>query len=292
MNNKLYLMTAILAFASVGALLSQPTLMASAQKKSSSSALDAITGTSSDTTSKKSTTKSAASASDDNIPTASLSCGQVIKTSVKLSSNLDCSSDGLLVGADGITIDLNGHSITGPGPDKSKIGLSLATSSGVTIEGPGTVSGFQAGVLDTGGQGDTIDQVTFQNNQIALFATGAKDTTITHNMILDNDIGVASHSSTGTHVSLNTMTGNKLAGVTMVNSPDNKIDTNIIEEANNGIFLDAQSTSNDVISNMVMKNTGVDLNNANGLPINVNKNTFTGNNCQTSVPDGLCVGGQ
>jgi parallel beta-helix repeat protein len=291
MNNKLYLMTAILAFASVGALLSQPTLMASAQSKSSS-ALDAITGASPDTTSKKSTTKSSASTSDDNIPISSLSCGQVVKTSVKLSSNLACSSDGLLVGADGITIDLNGHSITGPGPDKSKIGVSLATSSGVTIQGPGTIDGFQAGVLDTGGQGDSINKVIFQNNQIAVFATGAKDTSISNNMMFDNDIGFASHSSTGTDINLNIMNGNKLAGITMVNSPDNKIDTNTIEKANNGIFLDAQSTSNDVNTNTVMHNTGVDMNNANGLPINVNKNGFVGNNCQTSVPDGLCVGGQ
>lgn len=278
-------MTAILAFASVGALLIQPTL-ASAQSKTS--ALDAITGTS-DTSSTKSTKSSA---STDDIPLASLSCGQVIKTSVKLSSNLQCDSDGLLVGADGITIDLNGHTLTGPGADKSKIGVSLATSSGVTIQGPGVIQGFQAGVLDTGGQGDTISKVIFQDNQIAVFATGAKDTSINNNMMFDNDIGFASHSSTGTDFSQNMLNGNKLAGVTLVNSPDNKVDTNTIEKSNNGIFLDAQSISNDVNTNTVLHNTGVDLNNANGLPINVNKQSFVGNNCNTSVPDGLCVGGQ
>ena len=111
-----------------------------------------------------------------NIPSASLSCGQVIKDSVKLSANLDCKSDGLIVGADGITIDLNGHTLNGPGPQSSKIGIMLATSSGVTITGPGTISGFQAGILDTGGQDNQIGKVVFQNNQIAIFTTGAKNT--------------------------------------------------------------------------------------------------------------------
>ena len=38
----------------------------------------------------------------------------------------------------------------------SKIGIMLATSSGVTIQGPGIISGFQAGILNTGGQDNTI----------------------------------------------------------------------------------------------------------------------------------------
>ena len=154
MNNKLYLMTAILAFASVGALLIQPTL-ASAQTKSNS-ILDPTSGGSTSTPTKKSST---AAATD--LPAKSLSCGEVIKESVKLSANLDCKSDGLIVGADGITIDLNGHAISGPGPKSSKIGIMLATSSGVTIKGLGIISGFQAGILNTGGQDNNIDNILY-----------------------------------------------------------------------------------------------------------------------------------
>jgi hypothetical protein len=44
----------------------------------------------------------------------SLSCGATITTSVKLTKDLlNCAVDGLVVGANGITIDLNGHRITG-----------------------------------------------------------------------------------------------------------------------------------------------------------------------------------
>jgi hypothetical protein len=281
MNNKLYLMTAILAFASVGALLIQPTL-ASAQPKSSLA--DPTSGGSTPTSTKKSATTAAT-----DLPAKSLSCGEVIKESVKLSANLDCKGDGLIVGADGITIDLNGHSLTGPGPESNKIGMMLGTSSGVTIQGQGTIADFQAGVLNTGGASNTITQVNFEGNQIAVFNTGASDTQIELSMMTGNDIGMASHSSQGTDFNHNMLINNKLAGVTLVNSATNKIDTNIIEGSNNGVFVDAQSTGNKITSNTLDKNTGVDLNNANGLPININKNTFTTNSCTTSVPDGLCA---
>jgi len=279
MNNKIYLMTAIIAFASVGALLIQPTL-ASAQPKSS---ITDILGTSSDRT-------SSATASD--LPSASLSCGQVITTSVKLSANLDCASDGLLIKGDNIVLDLNGHTITGPGPSASKIGVSIAANDGVQIIGSGTIQGFQAGVLDSGGQKNTITNVNFDGNQIAIFLTGTTGADIETNMITNNQIGLAAHSASKTTFKENVLTKNDLAGVTMVNSGDNNIDTNIIKESKNGIFNDAQSVGNQITTNTVMDNSGVDLNNGNGLPINVNDATFTQNLCQTSVPDGLCTAGQ
>jgi hypothetical protein len=283
MNNKIYLMTAIMAFASVGALLIQPTL-ASAQPKNPSP-FDPTTNGGSGSTSAK---KSATSAATD-IPAKSLSCGEVIKESVKLSTNLVCTGDGLIIGADGITVDLNGHSLEGPGPKSSKIGVMLATSSGVTLKGPGTISGYQAGTLDTGGQGNTITGINYDDNQIAIFLTGAKDTDIERNMLTGNDIGMASHSASTTTFAKNMLDDNALAGVTLVNTADNKVDTNIIEGSNNGVFADSQSTGNKITTNTIMHNTGVDVNNGNGLPININKNTFTANNCNTSVPDGLCL---
>jgi hypothetical protein len=45
-------------------------------------------------------------------------CGQVITTSVKLANDLvDCATDGLVIGAPGITVDLNGHRIDGTSGD-------------------------------------------------------------------------------------------------------------------------------------------------------------------------------
>ena len=49
------------------------------------------------------------------------SCGQVITQNVILTSNLNCAdSDGLIVGASDIVIDLNGHTISGPDVDSQE----------------------------------------------------------------------------------------------------------------------------------------------------------------------------
>jgi large repetitive protein len=47
-------------------------------------------------------------------PTQTVSCGQVITSDTRLANDLvDCPADGLVIGADGVTLDLNGHTIAG-----------------------------------------------------------------------------------------------------------------------------------------------------------------------------------
>ena len=48
--------------------------------------------------------------------TATISCGMVVTSSIKAANDLtNCPGSGLLAGANGITIDLNGHTIDGTG---------------------------------------------------------------------------------------------------------------------------------------------------------------------------------
>ena len=166
----------------------------------------------------------------------------------------------------------------------------LANNNGVRIEGPGTITNFQAGILNTGGENNSINRVTFTDNEIAIFNTGAKTTSIQENMMDSNEIGFASHSSSGTVMKTNLLLSNEKAGVTLINSQGNEISTNIIKGSVNGIFIDGQSTLNNVNTNSVTQNTGVDLNNDNGESTNINHNIFTDNKCNTSEPDGLCTG--
>jgi parallel beta-helix repeat protein len=288
MNNKIYLMAALIAFASVGALLIQPTV-ASAQ----SSMIDNILNSAlpSSNTNDNNQPSQASSSSSSAVPlSTSLSCGQVIKQSVKLTANLDCKTDGIIVGADGITIDLNGFTLSGPGEKSSKVGIMFADNDGVTVQGPGTIKSFQAGALFSGGEDNKISRVTFTENEIAVFETGSKNVVIEDNLMFENSIGVAAHSSSGSMLTTNLFKSNDLAGVTLVNSASNELSMNTIQGSVNGIFLDGQSTKNNVNSNNVLQNLGVDLNNGNGLPTNINENVFSDNNCNTSVPDGLCLG--
>src|ERR671919_2322357 len=75
-----------------------------------------------------------------------ISCGQTVQGNVTLTANLNCNGDGLIVGDDATTINLNGFGIYGPGADSTNVGIAVSEDS-VTINGPGIISGFQAGVL-------------------------------------------------------------------------------------------------------------------------------------------------
>src|SRR5919112_3525220 len=111
---------------------------------------------------------------DTRTPTVTAACGQVVEGLVELNSNLNCSGDGLIVGGDDTTIRLNGHTIMGPGPDSSKVGVSVGNQDGVRIQGPGTIEQFQAGILASGAEGTMITGMNLKDNQIAIFSTGTE----------------------------------------------------------------------------------------------------------------------
>lgn len=225
---------------------------------------------------------------DTRTPVTTPACGQVVEGLVELNSNLNCSGDGLIVGADGTTIRLNDHTIMGPGLDSSKVGIAVGNQDDVRIEGPGTIEQFQAGILASGAEGTVISGMNLQDNQIAVFSTGTEGLQAMQNDITRNSIGIASHSSNGLQLTENLMTGNVLAGITFVTTDNSLMSRNDIRESENGIFVDPESNDNRIESNKAQRNK-VDLNNANGLATNVNQNGFSDNNCEISNPSGLCT---
>src|SRR5918996_1145319 len=219
----------------------------------------------------------------------SAACGQVVSGVVNLTANLNCSGDGIIVGGPNTVINMNGFSITGPGQDSSKVGIMVPNVDNVVVNGPGSISNFQAGVLLTGANGFKINSAILSNNQIGTFMTGAENAQVQQNIIQGNSIGVASHSSTGAAMDSNLMNGNLLAGITFVNTQQSSVGMNNIVGSQNGVFLDGQSKQNTISANNVLENV-IDLNNANGLPTNINANQYVDNSCETSNPSGLCIG--
>jgi parallel beta-helix repeat protein len=222
------------------------------------------------------------------------SCGQVITQNVVLTSNLNCAdSDGLIVGASDIVIDLNGHTISGPDVDSqektsSKVGVMIPNMNNVVVQ-DGTIQGFQAGILMTGSQNVEIKGIVSKDNQIGAFSTGASIVNAHLSILMNNQIGFAGHSTQQATIENNILYQNTLAGITLVNSDNGVLTLNSITESGNGLYVDNQSNNNNVNFNNVLLNT-IDLNNANGLPVNTNVNTFDQNNCMTSNPSGICVG--
>ncbi len=94
-----------------------------------------------------------------------VSCGQVLTQSTLLDNDLvDCPGDGLVIGAHGITIDLNDHTIDG-----TNLGFGIRNDGfdSVTITN-GTVNEFDVGVfLNTGSAANIVSTLTLQLNQVA-----------------------------------------------------------------------------------------------------------------------------
>src|ERR671911_1310026 len=222
--------------------------------------------------------------------TTNAACGQVVSGVVNLTANLNCSGDGIIISDPNTVVNMNGFSIIGPGKDSSKVGIMISNVDNVVVNGPGTISNFQAAVLLSGSNGFRLDSTILENNQIAMFMTGADNAEVQQNMIKDNNIGIASHSNSGSKISSNLMSGNQLAGITFVNTKSSSMDMNNIHGSQDGVFLDEQSSDNTINANNVLQNA-VDINNANGLPLNINFNQYTENNCGISNPSGLCIGG-
>src|SRR3954453_20111649 len=99
-----------------------------------------------------------------------LRCGDVITVDTTLDGDLlDCPDEGLLIGADDITLDLDGHTVDGDGispetcPVQGRacdVGVdNTAGHSGVTIQG-GSIREFAAGVIVSGGDGNQLRRLT------------------------------------------------------------------------------------------------------------------------------------
>jgi parallel beta-helix repeat protein len=89
-----------------------------------------------------------------------VSCGDTITADTTLDSDLmDCPGDGIVIGADGITLDLGGHTIDGADPNQTNHGIFGYPRSGVTITN-GSVYEFWTGIELVGGSGNTVRDVT------------------------------------------------------------------------------------------------------------------------------------
>ena len=84
---------------------------------------------------------------------APLACGDVILADTTLHTDiLNCEANGLVIGADGITLNLNGHTIAGNGvfqPDRFEAGILLLDHHHVRITGPGTTTEHNAAGIAT-----------------------------------------------------------------------------------------------------------------------------------------------
>src|SRR5215213_11999845 len=94
-----------------------------------------------------------------------LACGQTITQSTTLDNDLGpCPNNGIIIGANGITFNFNGHTINGVAASAvDGAGVLVRNRTGVTVMN-GTVSNFDIGVALDGGSGNTVTAITARDN--------------------------------------------------------------------------------------------------------------------------------
>src|SRR5215217_1047779 len=230
-----------------------------------------------------------------NNPTAIASCGQLITRDVILLKDIECPGIGMIVGADGITINLNNHKLslvnntdTSRIPEVEEIGILVPDQKNITIRGPGIISGFDKAIEFAGsGRGYALD-LKLTDNNIGLSLKASDGITIYRSFIEQNTIGIASQSSKDALIVSNQLSQNTNEGIVLMDSNYFIIGANsLIGNGNIGIFLDVSSFNNTISSNNVI-NHAVDVSNADGIPIHISMNEYHENSCGKALPDGIC----
>ena len=217
-------------------------------------------------------------------------CGQVLTASVTLDGDLlACAGDGLIVGAHGITIDLNGHSLAGTGLGG---GIRNEGFDDVTVRN-GTVQGFLYGVqLNPGTVGNVVDALSltanktagvqldgaaqnhvrnstleFQANDGVVLAGGSNANVILGNTIGQSaDRGIVVQASSSNDLRANTVSGSGDAGIVLLDSNSNVVLGNTVSLNQDTAVLVAGSHENRIELNKVTQNgdAGVVLTESNG----------------------------
>jgi Right handed beta helix region len=118
---------------------------------------------------------------------APLACGDVVTEDVTLDRSLHGCASGLTVGADGVTIDLNGHAITGNGAGEG-VGIEAVDRTGVTVTN-GAVRNFQAGVRLVGTSDSTIEQLVVRGTGDGIVVSG-EGNKVVGNKVVDSGSGI------------------------------------------------------------------------------------------------------
>ncbi len=170
-------------------------------------------------------------------------CGTVITRTTVLTADVGpCPGTGLIVAADNITVDLNGHRVTGnpgargSGPDQA--GVVLRQVHGVTLKN-GTVRGFDAGVLIGGGGRNTIKGVRAVNNVNYRVVTGRNALPGSPGSGLSCDLGdgIVVLGSNENNLAQNTIVGNgPYSGIAL------------IDQSNRNIVANNEVADNDLIN--------------------------------------------
>ena len=184
---------------------------------------------------------------------AAVTCGATIVQDLTLDQDLTCTAGGLIVGADGIKINMQGHTITGAGVGA---GISVVGRTDVTIFG-GTIQSFFTGVLINNSSAVVVKNTVLANHVDGVdVQAGSSGITIKANEFVGNTTrGIMLRSgTTDLEIKDNSFTGNRvgilLFGPTNATVKDNAISASVLA----GIRVNFPATGNLLLANTISSN--------------------------------------
>jgi parallel beta-helix repeat protein len=228
-----------------------------------------------------------------------VSCGATITADTTLDSDLvNCPNNGIVIGADNITLDLNGHRIDGDGELTEDCGDDEICDAGVvndghsrvTIQG-GSLREFAGGVFVLGASGNRLRHLSASRNMfVGLLIVESTATQVKQNSASDNGPttdanGIVLFASHNNQIEHNTVSRNGHQGIFIGESDHNRIAGNLVADNSvAGIAMEADN-HNELSGNRVRRN-------GDGIIVIGDGNTITRNHVTDAVgcPEGCGFG--
>jgi parallel beta-helix repeat protein len=134
-------------------------------------------------------------------------CGEAIRASITLAADLKCPGDALVVGASGITIDLGGKKVSGPGtgsptwprPNLQSVGIKVSGHENVTIKN-GFVEAFSSGILLDKTSNSTVEAVDSRESYYGIYLNATRASLVQNSKFITNVYGITLYDSHGNKV--------------------------------------------------------------------------------------------
>ncbi len=193
-------------------------------------------------------------------------------------------SECIYVGEDDLTLDGNGHAVTGPGEDS---GVTARSRTGVTIKNLNISHFSPAGIFLDECCNTTVTGNSTLDNVNGIYLFGGSNNTITNNICSFTWSGIVVIWSHGNILTGNTCDSNGFCGIDVNGSSNNTLAGNTVSNSDDtGIRLQESSNNNILAGNTASGNGGGIV-----LIISCDDNTITANTCNFNSSYGIWASG-